>query len=49
MLFINRLVINWLNRNDEYMLQLVPIPGTFLLARLVPIAISTSKTFVVHV
>jgi len=49
MLFINRLMINWLNRSDECMLQFIPISGTFLLARPFPIAISTSKIFVVRV
>jgi len=48
MLFINRPMINWLNRNDECMSQLIPIPVMFLLARPVLIAVSTSKIFVVH-
>lgn len=43
---INRLMINWLNRNGECMSQLIAIPGMFLLARPILIAVSTSKIFV---
>ena len=45
MLFISRLMINCFRRN-EFMLQLTPIPGMFLRARPIPIAVSISKIFV---
>lgn len=47
-MFINRLMMNWIDCNDEFMLQLIPIPGMVLHARPIPSAVSTSKIFVVH-